>query len=296
MKTLILATCSVLSGLLSSQSLENNFFDPHKTVSEGWKITSNNFPVGNYAEDEAILWYSGLSFVTNIEDKTPKNYLALNHSPLFLGNKHINALISPKVKLRGNDNLKLQIKLPSNFSELDEFSILFLKNGKEEELTKDNSKIFVIEGKTQKRASKDSRNEWKTLSVSIPENLVDQEGYIAFVLSSVNPSTQVNNQDFLRLSNVSIPLVSTKITNKETKQFSINNFEIFPNPVNEEVNVISDFDAEMQLVDATGRKVLVVIVKKEIKNTISLKNIPAGVYYLMANSGNQVFKKKIIKN
>lgn len=85
---------------------------------------------------------------------------------------------------------------------------------------------------------------------------------------------------------------SSTLENKSIK------LEVYPNPAKEQVFIESNLlDYEVSLVDLTGQKITSKI--NSINNStisLSLSELPKGVYFIIVNSNGEFYTKKIIKN
>ena len=84
------------------------------------------------------------------------------------------------------------------------------------------------------------------------------------------------------------PLLSTQ--NAENSTISI-----YPNPAKTVINIkyLNEVQIEeVQIIDASGK---VVMLQKEKNNSINIKNLPVGIYYLQILSNGNTTQKKFLK-
>lgn len=73
------------------------------------------------------------------------------------------------------------------------------------------------------------------------------------------------------------------------------NVLIYPNPVNDDVNVLAQGLEEVQVIDATGQ-VLEVYASNSSKLEVNISDLPSGVYVLKISLSDKVILKRIYKN
>jgi hypothetical protein len=76
-------------------------------------------------------------------------------------------------------------------------------------------------------------------------------------------------------------------------EISEENIRIYPNPATTEIHIIApnDLPWSIQLVNTIG----IPVFKTSNQTTISIADLPAGVYYLQLRQGNNFYSRKIIK-
>ncbi|MFY7815695.1 MAG: T9SS type A sorting domain-containing protein, partial [Chryseobacterium taeanense] len=108
----------------------------------------------------------------------------------------------------------------------------------------------------------------------------------------------INNQNELfvaAVNNGKIFRVTTSTLNTNENDLS-SQIKIYPNPASKKVFIegIKDKNTIVEIMNTEGRKVLK---ESKIENdkSINISGIPAGVYFINLNSGNQkVYSKKLI--
>lgn len=83
--------------------------------------------------------------------------------------------------------------------------------------------------------------------------------------------------------------IAVLVTCKEGEEFVSSNFEIYPNPANNFISVETNVtgNKEIELMDATGN-IISVVESTENNITLTIDQIPAGVYFIRMRSGNSV--------
>ena len=93
----------------------------------------------------------------------------------------------------------------------------------------------------------------------------------------------------------------TKMNTTGINHFSERNLTVYPNPANQEINVIHDFsgDTEITIYNIAGQPVLKTQKSEGAglnKNTLNISALPTGVYSLQVRSGNDVKTIKFLKD
>ncbi len=81
------------------------------------------------------------------------------------------------------------------------------------------------------------------------------------------------------------------------ESFILNEIEIYPNPAQNNLTIQGNLEnVSLKLTDLTGKKQEVSIIEKNTNSkTISLKDLPSGIYFVTLSSETNVITKKIIK-
>ena len=77
----------------------------------------------------------------------------------------------------------------------------------------------------------------------------------------------------------------------EVKNFKI---EMYPNPIVDELIIVSDNNAEMYLYNLEGRQIMKIILRNRLTK-IPMGQLKSGFYFIKGRIGNNSFSKKIIK-
>jgi Secretion system C-terminal sorting domain len=104
------------------------------------------------------------------------------------------------------------------------------------------------------------------------------------------PQAGLNNQTVIQIEDYFGLLLSTK--NNDL----INKIQIFPNPVNDILNIKTDNNQKINaliLSDINGREIINQTLNTE---NINVSELQKGIYFLKIDSDNGIFTKKIIKN
>ncbi len=104
------------------------------------------------------------------------------------------------------------------------------------------------------------------------------------------PLANINNQTVIQIED----FVTVLLSNNENK--ISNKFEVYPNPVNEILNVKNDGNLKINTLivsDINGREI---INQKNNFEKIRLNEIQKGIYFLKMETENGIFTEKIIKN
>ncbi|WP_298120447.1 T9SS type A sorting domain-containing protein [Flavobacterium sp.] len=99
-----------------------------------------------------------------------------------------------------------------------------------------------------------------------------------------------------KCGNISYSQQTILISNLNGQEFNIKNLELYPNPTNEELNIISNEIIDLvSLYDVNGR-LIETIENNNNKITINFSNKKEGFYIVKMNSNGEIYTKKIIKN
>jgi hypothetical protein len=137
-------------------------------------------------------------------------------------------------------------------------------------------------------------SQWRTIDISLPESWAKAPS-IRFKFETI--SGFGNN---LMIDNIKI---DTTLMTGISDVFSINNFELYPNPTNDQVTfgfqAPSPGSLSWQLLDVTGR-VISEKIDQEIQQSwyeasISLRQLSEGVYFLKMQFNDQSYTQKIVR-
>ena len=104
---------------------------------------------------------------------------------------------------------------------------------------------------------------------------------VAFIYNSTDEAASSWEIDYVRVTNVVLAV-------EENEAVS---FNLYPNPANDNINIVAEKDAQAQIIDMTGRMVMVVNVV-EGENTINVADLESGVYFVRMNGAVVKFVKK----
>lgn len=104
---------------------------------------------------------------------------------------------------------------------------------------------------------------------------------VAFIYNSTDEAASSWEIDYVRVTNVVLA-----VEEKEAVSFNL-----YPNPANDNINIVAEKDAQAQIIDMTGRMVMVVNVV-EGENTINVADLESGVYFVRMNDAVVKFVKK----
>jgi Secretion system C-terminal sorting domain len=91
-------------------------------------------------------------------------------------------------------------------------------------------------------------------------------------------------------------VVKLKDFTTEVKEVK-NEFSLFPNPATEKlfIELVGDsFNTRITLFDAFGQKIMSRFADQKL-NTISLQNLPEGMYFVEVSTNNKISTTKIVK-
>lgn len=106
--------------------------------------------------------------------------------------------------------------------------------------------------------------------------------YIAFVYTCTSEAASSWEIDYVKVTGV----VQLSVGENEAVSFNL-----YPNPANDNINIVADRDAKVQIIDMTGRMVMEINVV-EGENAISVTDLESGVYFVKMNGTVVKFVKK----
>lgn len=104
---------------------------------------------------------------------------------------------------------------------------------------------------------------------------------VAFIYNSTDEAASSWEIDYVRVTNVVLAV-------EENEAVS---FNLYPNPANDNINIVAEKDAQAQIIDMTGRMVMVVNVV-EGENAINVADLESGVYFVRMNGAVVKFVKR----
>ena len=104
---------------------------------------------------------------------------------------------------------------------------------------------------------------------------------VAFIYNSTDEAASSWEIDYVKVTDVVLA-----VEEKEAVSFNL-----YPNPANDNINIVAEKDAQAQIIDMTGRMVMVVNVV-EGENTINVADLKSGVYFVRMNGAVVKFVKK----
>ena len=106
--------------------------------------------------------------------------------------------------------------------------------------------------------------------------------HIAFVYTSTSEAASSWEIDYVKVTGV----VQLSVGENEAVSFNL-----YPNPANDNVNIVADRDAKVQIIDMTGRMVMEINVV-EGENAVNVSDLESGVYFVKVNGTVVKFVKK----
>lgn len=112
--------------------------------------------------------------------------------------------------------------------------------------------------------------------------LVNESFYVAFVYTSTDTAASSWEIDYVKVSGVE------QLSVGENEAVS---FNLYPNPANNNINIVAEKDAQVQIIDMTGRIVMSVNAV-EGENSINVADLESGVYFVRMNNAVVKFVKR----
>lgn len=197
------------------------------------------------------------------------------------GSAHANEdwLISPNIEMAENINLEFSTAMKFNGNPLRVMVSVNYEIGMapEEAAWADITGLF---------AYSTGNYEWvESGLVDITENILGLGGADSFCVAFVYTSTDENASsweiDYVRIASVMLDVEE----NEAVK------FDLYPNPANDNINIVAEKDAQVQIIDMTGRMVMAVNVV-EGENAINVSDLNAGIYFVRMNGAVVKFVKR----
>ncbi len=149
---------------------------------------------------------------------------------------------------------------------------------------------------------------WRFNNINLPDsgaNEIESHGYVAFKIKTSN--TPVIGQVVENTANIYFDFNEPVITNTTLNTYaeitaSIKGFEgkalcLFPNPANDEINILSSIDGvqTISIFDVSGK-----LIKQMTTNTrrtiLEISDLPSGIYTVRSIQNNQIERSTFIKN
>jgi len=143
-------------------------------------------------------------------------------------------------------------------------------------------------------------------NINLPDQSSDELGSIGYIAFKIKPIDTIAVGDIISgVADIYFDFNPPIITNTASTEFvqtlgnvsfNENNISIYPNPTPNVLNIASDSQIEkVEVFDMLGR-VLISRAWSESKISISLSQLPKGVYFIKVESGNTFETTKVIKN
>ena len=143
-------------------------------------------------------------------------------------------------------------------------------------------------------------------NINLPFDDANNDGYVAFKIKTL-PTLKVGDS-FTNEANIyfdyNFPILTNKATSKFETTLNIqdfdfsNYFSLYPNPVNEELNIIAKQNIEIQsltIYDILGQAVIAVPNAKSVSK-IDVSKLSSGNYFVKVKSDKGISSMKFIKN
>ncbi|CAH0335934.1 hypothetical protein FVB9288_01599 [Flavobacterium sp. CECT 9288] len=156
------------------------------------------------------------------------------------------------------------------------------------------------------KISDKNRVEFIFENINLPFDDANNDGYIAFKIKTL-PTLKVGDS-FTNEANIyfdyNFPILTNKATSKfettlETQDFDFSNyFSLYPNPANEELNIIAKQNIEIQsltIYDILGQ-VVIAVPNAKSESKIDVSKLSSGNYFVKVKSDKGISSMKFIKN
>ena len=156
------------------------------------------------------------------------------------------------------------------------------------------------------KISDKNRVEFIFENINLPFDDANNDGYIAFKIKTL-PTLKVGDS-FTNEANIyfdyNFPILTNKATSKfettlETQDFEFSNyFSLYPNPANEELNIIAKQNIEIQsltIYDILGQ-VVIAVPNAKSESKIDVSKLSSGNYFVKVKSDKGISSMKFIKN
>ena len=120
---------------------------------------------------------------------------------------------------------------------------------------------------------------WNSEEGHVRIEVIGEDSFGCFSNTAIS---QVNVSDVTALKNVATTI-----------------FEIFPNPANDEIEIILTIplvDIKIKIVNSLGQIILEEKKKNSNKFTLDVSNYPNGIYYVEVESKQEISRAKFVKN
>lgn len=124
-------------------------------------------------------------------------------------------------------------------------------------------------------------------------NAINMNAPVAFVTFALN--NEVTERDFVTVGGylngdkVNFEVLNSPLSVNE----ELRNTLVYPNPTSSILNIVTDVEASVEVIDMSGRKVLDLGKTSKSVNTYDVSNLINGVYSVRLTSGSNVEVKKI---
>ena len=156
------------------------------------------------------------------------------------------------------------------------------------------------------KISDNNRVEFIFENINLPFDDANNDGYIAFKIKTL-PTLKVGDS-FTNEANIyfdyNFPIVTNKATSKFETTLNIQDFEfsnyfsLYPNPVNEELNIIGKQNIKLQsltIYDILGQ-VVIAVPNAKSGSKIDVSKLTSGNYFVIVKSDKGISSMKFIKN
>ena len=145
-------------------------------------------------------------------------------------------------------------------------------------------------------------SDWKSFSMATFQYVVAPD-VVYFVQDTKGTDKSIWKLYFTGFSGSSTgtySFIKKKLGTTGVKDISDRNLTVYPNPANQEINVIHDFNGltEFTVYNMSGQPVLKYQNTEGVglnKNTLNISGLPTGIYSLIVRSGNDVKTVKFLK-
>ena len=145
-------------------------------------------------------------------------------------------------------------------------------------------------------------SDWKSFSMATFQYVVAPD-VVYFVQDTKGTDKSIWKLYFTGFSGSSTgtySFIKKKLGTTGVKDISDRNLTVYPNPANQEINVIHDFNGltEFTVYNMSGQPVLKYQNTESVglnKNTLNISGLPTGIYSLIVRSGNDVKTVKFLK-
>lgn len=156
------------------------------------------------------------------------------------------------------------------------------------------------------KISDNNRVEFIFENINLPFDDANNDGYIAFKIKTL-PKLKVGDS-FTNEANIyfdyNFPILTNKATSKfettlETQDFEFSNyFSLYPNPANDELNIIGKQNIELKtltIYDILGQ-VVIAVPNAKSGSKIDVSKLTSGIYFVKVKSDKGISSMKFIKN
>jgi len=293
-KTLLLLSAFLAIGTTQAQTLFSENFDTFTDLeTNGWQQTNQSSPVGLSTWAQG----GGTAFATSFNGAAT-SFALCNYNSTTGAGTISNWLITPSITLQNGDVVSFYSRQGGTVpSFADRLQLRISPNG---DIT------------TNPTGGSADVGDFSILAVDINPNLT-QTGYpltwtrysytvtgltdatackIAFRYFVTNGGPDGSNSNIIGIDAFSVDRTLA------TQDFFASNFEVYPNPASNVLNIDSKGNValtQLQLTDINGR-IVKDVKATNVSNQINISDLNAGVYFLKATSAQGVGTTKIVKN